>query len=46
VQALLDARASARAERDFATADRIRTELGERGYSVIDGPNGQVIERR
>ena len=46
VQALADARSVARAARDFATADRIRSELGDRGYSVIDGPDGQVIERR
>jgi cysteinyl-tRNA synthetase len=45
VQAMVDARASARAARDFATADRIRSELGDRGYSVIDGPSGQVVER-
>jgi cysteinyl-tRNA synthetase len=46
VQALLDARATARAERDFTTADRIRSELADRGYSVTDGPDGQVIDRR
>jgi cysteinyl-tRNA synthetase len=46
VRALLDARAAARAERDFATADRIRSELGNLGYGVTDGPDGQVVERR
>jgi cysteinyl-tRNA synthetase len=43
---MVDARASARSVRDFATADRIRSELGDRGYSVTDGPEGQVVERR
>ncbi len=46
VRALLDARAAARAERDFATADRIRSELADLGYGVTDGPGGQVVERR
>jgi cysteinyl-tRNA synthetase len=45
VSALLSERAAARAARDFATSDRIRTELADRGYAVIDGPEGQAVER-
>lgn len=36
-QALIDARAAARANRDFAEADRIRALLVERGVEVADG---------
>ncbi|MEA2605350.1 MAG: cysteinyl-tRNA synthetase [Chloroflexota bacterium] len=46
VQALVDERARARLERDYSSADRIRSELLERGYAVTDGPDGQSIERR
>jgi cysteinyl-tRNA synthetase len=46
VQALVDERARARLERDYSSADRIRSELLERGYAVTDGPGGQSIERR
>jgi cysteinyl-tRNA synthetase len=38
VQALVDERARARLERDYSSADRIRSELLERGYAVTDGP--------
>jgi cysteinyl-tRNA synthetase len=46
VQALVDDRARARRERDYTAADRIRSELVERGYAVTDGPDGQSVERR
>ena len=36
----LEARRAARAQRDFAAADRIRTELSERGVMIEDTPNG------
>ncbi len=42
-QALLDGRERARAERDFATADRIRDELRERGWEIRDGPQGPEL---
>lgn len=39
---LLDQRAAARAERDFATADRLRDELTALGVHVSDSPGGQT----
>ena len=36
----LEARRAARARRDFATADRIRQELAERGVQIEDTPTG------
>jgi cysteinyl-tRNA synthetase len=42
-QELLDGRERARAERDFATADRIRDELRERGWEIRDGPDGPEL---
>ena len=38
---LLEQRATARAGRDFATADRLRDELAALGVEVRDTPNGQ-----
>ena len=40
----LKARQSARRERQFAEADRIRTELEEQGFVVKDAPGGVVME--
>ena len=40
-QALLDARAQARAGRDFAASDRLRDELAALGVAVKDTPTGQ-----
>jgi cysteinyl-tRNA synthetase len=42
---LIEQRATARSEKDFATSDRIRDELAERGFTVTDTPDGQVVER-
>jgi cysteinyl-tRNA synthetase len=39
--ALLEARERARAAKDFATADRLRTELATLGITVTDTPEGQ-----
>jgi cysteinyl-tRNA synthetase len=41
--ALLDARQSARAEKDWTAADRIRDELSEIGWEVRDGPDGPEL---
>ena len=41
LQALVDARAAARAGGDWATSDRLRNELAERGVAVEDTRDGQ-----
>jgi cysteinyl-tRNA synthetase len=43
---LLADRESARAERDYERADRIRDELAERGWEVRDAPEGARLVRR
>ncbi len=46
IQALIDARAAAKAARDFAAADRIRAELREAGIELDDKPGGLTQWRR
>jgi len=46
IDALIEQRAAARAARDWATADRIRDELEERGIEVVDTGDGGVKWRR
>ena len=43
IAALLEVRAQARADKDWAAADRLRDELAERGFPVKDTPNGQEL---
>jgi cysteinyl-tRNA synthetase len=43
---LLTEREEARAARDFERADRLREELGERGWEVRDTPEGARLVRR
>ncbi|MFP4182366.1 MAG: DALR domain-containing protein, partial [Thiohalospira sp.] len=45
VEALIEQRRQARADKDFATADRIRDELAERGVVLEDGPQGTTWRR-
>ncbi len=45
VRALLEARAAARAARDWAASDRLRDELAERGIAVEDTRDGQRWRR-
>ena len=45
VEALLDERATARAARDFSTADRIRDELAASGIVVSDSADGATWHR-
>ena len=40
IERLIEQRNAARKDRDFATADRIRDELAERGIELEDGPEG------
>ncbi len=46
IEALRAARDAARARRDFVEADRLRDELGRRGWAVTDGPTGTTVTRR
>jgi cysteinyl-tRNA synthetase len=43
IAALLERRSAARDARDYATADRIRSELAALGFDVVDGPAGQAV---
>ncbi|NLV54344.1 MAG: cysteine--tRNA ligase [Acidimicrobiales bacterium] len=45
IDALVAERATARAERDFATSDRIRDELAAEGIELIDTPTGTTWRR-
>jgi cysteinyl-tRNA synthetase len=45
VEALLAQRAEARARRDYAASDELRSRLADLGYAVTDGPDGQSISR-
>ena len=46
ITALVAARDAARAARDYARADDLRRELAERGWDVVDGPDGSTLRRR
>ena len=45
VQALLDARAAARAAKDWAESDRLRDEIAALGWAVKDSRSGQSVSR-
>ncbi len=45
VQTLLDARAIARHEKNFAESDRLRDEIATHGFIVKDTPEGQSISK-
>ena len=45
IQALLDRRAAAREEKDFALADTVRDSLGELGFVIEDTPQGARVSR-
>ena len=46
VQDMLARREKARTDKDFAAADRLRSDLENSGYRVDDGPNGPVLTKR
>ena len=43
ILAILGERSAARAARDFARADELRRDLSERGWDVVDGPDGSTV---
>lgn len=46
IQALLDARAAARKEKNFALADQVRDGLGNAGFVIEDTPQGARVTRK
>lgn len=45
IQALVEEREKARAERDFAKSDALRIHMENSGYRVEDGPSGPVVTK-
>jgi cysteinyl-tRNA synthetase len=45
MQSLLDARATARAAKDFAESDRLRDEIEKHGFTVKDTGEGQMLSK-
>ncbi len=45
LQAILDARAQARVQKNFAESDRLRAELNARGFDVKDTKDGQQLSK-
>jgi hypothetical protein len=46
IRALASERQAARAEKDFARADALRDRIAERGFRVVDTPEGPTFEPR
>jgi cysteinyl-tRNA synthetase len=46
IDTLVAERVTARANKDFATADKLRSVLAERGVEVMDGPAGSTWRRK
>lgn len=46
IDALVEARAAARAAKDFAKSDALRDDLAAMGVEVMDGPNGAAWRRK
>ena len=44
VEALLEARANARAEKNWGLADAVRDRMGELGFTIMDTPQGARVE--
>jgi len=45
IEAMIEARAAARRNKDFAEADRLRDELARQGIVLEDGPQGTTWRR-
>lgn len=45
VRSLIDQRATARAEKNFAESDRLRDEIAALGWEVRDGSDGQTVKK-
>jgi len=45
LQKLLEMRQQARADKDWAAADKARDEIQARGYKVVDSPDGAKLEK-
>jgi cysteinyl-tRNA synthetase len=46
IRELAAARDRARRERRWSEADRLRTEINARGYTVADTPGGPILNRK
>ncbi len=46
IEALAAQRQQARAEKNWAEADRLRAEIGDRGYIVEDSPKGYILKKK
>ncbi len=46
VAALVAERSVARAARDFGRADALRSQIGELGWELVDGPDGTTVRQR
>ena len=46
IRVLAAARDRARRERRWSEADRLRTEINTRGYTVADTPDGPILNRK
>ena len=44
--ALIEKRAQARGAKDFAASDALRDQIAELGFTILDTPEGQKIEKR
>ncbi len=46
VQTIISQRQEARGQKDWATSDRLRDQLGDKGYSVDDTPYGPLVKKK
>ena len=46
VQALIEKRAAARQAKDYAVSDQIRDQIADLGFTILDTPTGQKLEKQ